>query len=137
MTNEGPNKWMWFRALSVLEKVEYLRYGVLPIRDSRKRRSAWQPPVDMFEVGNLLWIIVALPGVVSKSITISSKSGILFINGKRQLPSELRSSVVHRLEIPHGHFERNIELPAGHYRLGDHHLIDGCLFLQLHKLVQG
>ena len=135
MSSEDPKKWMWFRALSMLEKIEYWRYGMLPIGENRRRRSAWQPPVDMFEVGNLLWIIVALPGVVPKSIRISSKSGILYVRGKRQLPIELRSSVVYRIEIPHGHFERNIELPASHYQLGKHHVIDGCLFLQLHKLV--
>lgn len=134
MTNEDTKKWMWFRALTMLEKAEYLRQGMLPIKESQAKRIAWQPPVDIFEVENILWVVMALPGVAPESVSIVNKSGILFVRGERHLSLELRRSVVHRLEIPHGYFERKIELPAGYYELKEHQLTDGCLVLQLDKL---
>jgi hypothetical protein len=41
---------------------------------------------------------------------------------------------IHRLEIPHGHFERRIELPPARFEISGRHLANGCLMVQLHKL---
>jgi hypothetical protein len=38
------------------------------------------------------------------------------------------------LEIPHGHFERRIELPPARFEISGRHLANGCLKLQLRKL---
>jgi hypothetical protein len=38
---------------------------------------------------------------------------------------------VRRLEIPHGRFERRIELPVGSYALDSKEVADGCLVVQL------
>jgi len=41
---------------------------------------------------------------------------------------------IHRLEIPHGHFQRRIELPPARLKLSRRHLANGCLMLQLQKV---
>jgi hypothetical protein len=46
----------------------------------------------------------------------------------------MRNARIHRLEIPHGHFERRIELPPNRFEMSSRHLANGCLMLQLHKL---
>lgn len=135
MTNEDPSDWMWFRALAILDNVEHLRRGVSQSHESRQAHTAWQPSVDMYESDDHLSVVVALPGVSSKSLKVVVKSGILIIAGERQLAVELRHSLVHRMELPQGKFERRLELPPGYYEPGEHKMIDGCLVLQFHKLI--
>lgn len=132
---EDPNDWMWFRALSMLDKAEHLRHGFSQKKQSQQAHSVWQPPVDIFETGQTLWVVIAVPGVSPKSIKMIVKSGTLIINGERRLPSELRRAVVHRMEMPQGCFERRLELPPGYFELGEYKVIDGCLILQLNKLI--
>jgi HSP20 family molecular chaperone IbpA len=50
------------------------------------------------------------------------------------MPGRAHGTVIHRLEIPYGRFERRIELPAGRYDAVRRELIDGCLTLFLRKL---
>jgi HSP20 family protein len=50
------------------------------------------------------------------------------------MPNRERGTVIHRLEIPYGRFERRIELPPGRYDAVRRELIDGCLTLALRKL---
>ena len=46
----------------------------------------------------------------------------------------MSTGTIHRLEMPHGCFERRIGLPPGRYELGRSDLADGCLTLTLRKL---
>jgi hypothetical protein len=55
------------------------------------------------------------------------------VRGERSLPVGVREAQISRLEIPHGYFERHIELPPGDYRLTRQDLIDGCLTLTVSK----
>jgi hypothetical protein len=59
---------------------------------------------------------------------------VLIVVGERALPTGDRSGLIHRMEIPHGRFERHIELPPGPLELGRRELADGCLVLALRKL---
>jgi hypothetical protein len=49
------------------------------------------------------------------------------------MPVECRNAIIHRLEIPHGRFERRIELPPGQYEFGRQELAHGCLMIGLRK----
>jgi HSP20 family molecular chaperone IbpA len=60
--------------------------------------------------------------------------GEMAIVGSRPLPSELRAARVHRMELPHGHFERRVALPHGTYELARRDLVDGCLTVVLRKV---
>jgi hypothetical protein len=57
----------------------------------------------------------------------------LVIAGTRILPQELRTAVIHRLELPQGHFERRLRLPPGHYSAVQRSAVDGCLLITLTK----
>ncbi len=50
------------------------------------------------------------------------------------MPGRTRTGIIRRLEIPYGHFERRIELPAGRFDIARRELVDGCLVLGLRKL---
>lgn len=130
MRYRDPRAAMWAEACEMLEQVDrlqrqFFRPGATP--------AAWEPPVDVFETPNVLRIVVALPGVAAEDVRIVAENGALTVIGERRLPRE-SAGTIHRLEIPHGHFERRLALPQGRYELLDHHLRDGCLTLQLRKL---
>ena len=56
----------------------------------------------------------------------------LIVSGRRVLPPELRSAVIHRLELPQGRFERRLQLPAGRYAVRQF-VKNGCLVFSLTK----
>jgi HSP20 family molecular chaperone IbpA len=56
------------------------------------------------------------------------------IAGTRQLPRELQTAVIHRLELPQGRFERRVRLPAGTYRQPLRAASNGCLLVRLEKV---
>jgi HSP20 family molecular chaperone IbpA len=80
-------------------------------------------------------IIAALPGVSEANLKLAIDGACLVIAGARTLPDELRTAVIHRLELPLGHFERRVALPAGRYDQIRHGAQDGCLVVRLRKLV--
>jgi HSP20 family molecular chaperone IbpA len=133
MAQQDPNTWMWERAREMLEKMDKLQRHFFELRRSRHLRPTWEPPVDIFESESELWILVALPGVEPERLEVLIESGVLLVAGERSLPSQFRRAEVHRMEIPHGRFEREIELPEGRFELGDRQLLNGCLFLSLKK----
>jgi len=59
---------------------------------------------------------------------------VLLIAGERVLPRELRTAVIHRIELPQGRFERQVRLPAGHYEQPVSGVADGCLVVKLPKV---
>jgi HSP20 family protein len=67
-------------------------------------------------------------------VQVTLNTGVLIVTGERPLPDELKDARIHRLEIPHGHFQRRIELPPARMELSGRHLANGCLMLQLHKV---
>ena len=58
----------------------------------------------------------------------------LVVAGTRVLPMELRTAIIHRLELPQGRFERRVRLPAGRYSAVRRSAVDGCLLISLQKL---
>jgi HSP20 family molecular chaperone IbpA len=55
------------------------------------------------------------------------------ISGERTLPDELRTAIIHRLELPQGRFERRVPLPAGVYGTPQSGVAHGCLVIRLPK----
>lgn len=125
--------WMWAEACELLDRAERLqRQFFRP--GGAVARAAWEPPVDVFETAAALWIVVALPGVGEEQIEVRFDGASIVVAGERRLPVQGRAAVLYRLEIPHGRFERRIELPPGRFRVGQRDLVDGCLVLSLEKL---
>jgi HSP20 family protein len=129
MPSRKPPMSMWAEACEILDRAENLRRQFY----QPNRVASWEPPVDVFETERDLWIVVALPGVGTDQLRIAVSEGAVIVAGERRLPIQSRA-VIHRLEIPHGSFERRIKLPAGRYELDRRDLADGCLFLGLRKL---
>ena len=129
MPNRDPSRLMWAEACEMLDRANRLQRQFFRPRSA----AAWEPPVDVYETAHDLWIVVALPGVGADQIEIAVGDSAVVVAGERRLPVEARA-IIHRLEIPHGRFERRIPLPAGHYRLENRKLADGCLVIGLRKL---
>lgn len=128
-----PRASMWAEACEMLEQAERLqRQFFRPAGPAA--RPAWEPPADVFENEMDLSLVIALPGVAPENVKIVVEGGALTVTGERPLPHESRDSVIHRVEIPHGRFERRFVLPRGRFELRDRDLRDGCLTLKLRKL---
>jgi HSP20 family molecular chaperone IbpA len=124
---------MWAEALELLQDAErlqrqFFRIGVL--HDAPR----WEPPVDLYENGDDLTLLVALPGVTPQQFEVVLAPNLIVVRGERSLPTNSRHAAIHRLEIPYGRFERRIALPAGQFELFDRRLEHGCLVLQLRRL---
>jgi HSP20 family protein len=100
-------------------------------RAANSRIPAWEPPVDVFEKGGDLWIVLALPGVEPRAVEVAFEQNRLSVCAQRELPQPLREARILRLELPWGHFERHIELPPGVYRLIERGLDHGCLWIRV------
>jgi len=132
MTSRDPEVWMWAEACDLLERAERLHRQFFHLKTSQ-RHPNWEPPVDIFETADAMWILVALPGVAPDRLSVGFDGGTLVVAGERVLPRELRAARIHRFEIPHGRFERRIELPAGQFEVDGKELGNGCLMLRLRK----
>jgi HSP20 family protein len=134
MSSRDPRNWMWAEACDFIERAERLHRQFFRLSALPTQQPSWEPPCDMYETAEALWLMVALPGVPPERLEIRLDSTTMIIAGIRPLPAFPRSAVLHRLEIPYGRFERRIELPAGHFELERHELAHGCLVLALRKL---
>jgi HSP20 family molecular chaperone IbpA len=119
---------MWADACAAMERAQRLQRQFF-----HHAASSWEAPIDVFETDDALFILIALPGVDPECITVSLDAGLLLVRGERPLPPESRNARILRLEIPHGHFERRIELPPAPFEISGRHLANGCLMLRLQK----
>ena len=125
--------WMWSEACQLMEQAERLHQQFFRLGEPAGAHLAWEPPVDIFEDEDEMLVVVALPGVPEERIEVAVDEGALVIRAARQIPSAGSRCTVRRLEIPHGYFERRIQLPRLRLRLHARELINGCLVLNLHK----
>jgi HSP20 family protein len=123
---------MWGEALSMLDRAQRLQRQFFT-----HANVAWEPPVDIVEIGDTLQMHVALPGVSADAITIVLDSAGISISALRAFPCRGEDSQAHRLEIPYGRFERFIGLPlADPYaplELAGKSLQDGILTLSFRR----
>jgi len=99
---------MWPESLSVL-----IRAAQAP----RLAEIGWEPPVDVLETDAGLLVVVALPGVSRDDVHVVVSEDEVLVRGTRRWPIRQAPALVHRLELPHGRFERRLPLPPGTYRL--------------------
>ena len=127
-----PHDWMWSEALQMLARAERLHQQMfVPV--GRRAQVSWEPPVDVLETEHEVLVLAALPGVDVAQVSAVIETGVLVISGQRILPRELRTAIIHRLELPQGHFERRVPLPAGRYDGVKRAEANGCLVISLTK----
>jgi HSP20 family protein len=134
MTISDSRTWMWFDAVEVLTRAERLHRQTFRPMAGRSQGPSWEPPVDVLETEREVLVLAALPGVDPDRIQVVIDNGTLRISGERVLPPQLRTAVIHRLELPQGRFERQLALPPGQYEVAQPSTVNGCLVVILHKL---
>ena len=132
MADFRSRNWMWSEAMEMLGRVERLHSQSF---EPRRTTGApyWEPPVDMLETAQEVLVLIALPGVDLELVDATIEDGALHIVGQRILPPELRTAVIHRLELPQGRFERRLPLPPGRYDAVRRMEVNGCLLVGLRK----
>jgi HSP20 family protein len=136
MARDHARDWMWSEALQMLAQAERLHREVFRPVPSQ-RGASWEPPVDVLETTDAVLILAALPGVDPDQVQAVIEDGALIISGERTLPNEVRTAVIHRLELPQGRFERRIELPPGRYGAVRSIVANGCFVVSLTKVARG
>jgi HSP20 family protein len=137
MPNRDAMNWMLSEAIETLARAERMHRQVFRLQQAPARQPAWEPPVDVIETERAVLILVALPGVDPDGVEAAIEDGALVVAGRRVLPPELRTAVIHRLELPQGRFERRIPLPPGRYEAVRRFAAQGCLGFSLEKASQG
>ena len=120
---------MWAEAVSALARIDRLHRDFF-----RPDPNGWEPPVDVLEAQGEVVIMAALPGVHVDEVEIVIHEGSLGIVGVRRLPAFLQKARVHRMELPHGRFERRVAIPLGRYEVTRRDLADGLLVVALRRL---
>src|SRR5580698_3438945 len=102
---EFSNRWMWSEACEMLARAERMHREVFRPAAPGPQVPTWEPPVDVLETEREVLVLVALPGVEPDRIETMIDGGHLVVTADRVLPVELRTAVIHRLELPQGRFE--------------------------------
>lgn len=135
MARDFPRNWMWSEACEMLARAEHMHREFFRPQRAAARLPVWEPPVDVLETDYEVLVLVALPGVNPDRVEAAiEEDGTLLIAGVRAVPPELRTAVIHRLELPQGRFERRVRLPVGRYSAVRRIMSDGCLVIALQKL---
>jgi HSP20 family molecular chaperone IbpA len=132
MTKKEFTTWMWFEALDRLSRAQRLHQQFFQVHH-QAGQPAWEPPVDVLETKTEVLILCALPGVDPETVDAVIEGGMLTVSGKRSLPEELRTALIHQLELPQGRFARRIPLPPAHYVSVQRQALNGCLLITLEK----
>jgi HSP20 family protein len=137
MEHDFPRDWMWSEACEMLARADRLhREFFRPARSATRlpaSQPSWEPPVDILETGREVLVLVALPGVDPDRVEVAIEGDDLVVVGTRVLPAELRTAMIHRLELPQGRFARRVRLPAGRYDGVRRATVHGCLAISLQK----
>ena len=134
MTMRDPTARMWAQACHMLEQAERMHRQFFSPSGLRGTRTAWEPPVNVFEDERSLDVIVALPGVAPENVEVLLDSSGILVRASCSLPFGASAGTIRRLEIPYGYFERRIELPAMSFEVVRRELVNGCLILTLKKV---
>ena len=129
-----PAVWMWVQACELIDQAERLHRQFFRPTASARAFAAWEPPIDVFEDGRELVIVVAMPGVSADRVQVQLEPGAVVVRGERPVSLRRPGYAVRQLEIPYGGFERRIALPPGRFEAGAPQLVQGCLVLTLRKL---
>jgi len=132
MRPRNPATRMWAEALEMLEQADRLQRQFFQL-SQRSAGACWEPPLDIMDTEQRLYILVALPGVAPDKLQVVTDGHMLHVIGDRPMPAVPGASIK-RMEIPYGRFERHIELPAGRLEVERQELENGCLRLVLRKL---
>ena len=140
----ASNDWdflIWQRANDLLQQAERIRRNFLQVADGARYRSShgrtlsWQPPVNVVETDESLWVISAVPGVAVDRVDVRLEGRELVISGERPLPRCCDDGELKIWEVPLGRFERRLRLVGGEKPLsvGEISFQDGLFIIEIRK----
>ena len=140
----AANDWdiiIWRRANDLLQQAERIHRNFLQVaagaryRASHGRTPSWEPPVNIVETDESLWVISALPGVMADRMEVRLEGRELIIAGQRPLPQCCEDGELKIWEIPLGHFERRLRLGGDEKPIwvGKTSFQDGLLIIEIRK----
>jgi len=140
----AANDWdiiIWQRANDLLQQAERIHRNFLQVaagaryRASHGRTPSWEPPVNVVETDEGVWVISALAGVAVDRVDVRLEGRDLVIAGERPLPKCCYDGELKLWEIPLGRFERRVTLVGGEnpLLLGNISFQDGLLIIELRK----
>jgi HSP20 family protein len=77
--------------------------------------SGWTPAVNLYEQADQYCVVVDLAGMQVEQVDLRAEKDVLVLQGERaapQPPDACSAMRVHLMEIDHGRFCREIELPS-------------------------
>ena len=130
----------WQKAGDLLRQAERIQRNFLQVavgaqyRAAHGRSRAWEPPVNVIDAEESVWVIAAVPGVAADRVEVRLDGGQLMIAGERPLPKCCAEGEVKIWEMPLGPFERRLvfERPQP-LSMGKVSLQDGLLIIELRK----
>ena len=133
MAAVGPGTLMWTTACEMIDRAERLHRQFFQPTAAAIDELSWEPPIDIIETDSEIVIAVALPGVDRDDVKVTVDADRVSVVGFRRPSAIPRDSLVHRLEIPYGKFERQIAFPGTRLQLGQSEFANGCLVLTFSK----
>jgi HSP20 family protein len=128
---------IWQRANDLLQQAERIRRNFLQVADGAhyRARHGWEPPVNIVETDESLWVISAVPGVAVDRVDVRLEGRELVIAGERPLPRCCADGQLKIWEIPLGRFERRLRLVGGEKPLsvGEISFQDGLFIIEIRK----
>jgi HSP20 family protein len=132
---------LWQQAGDLLRQAERIQRNFFQVaagaqyRSTQGRSPAWEPPVNIVETDESLWVISAIPGVAKERVDVHLEGRELVIAGERPLPKCCDDGQLKIWEIPLGRFERRLALLDGEnpISVGKVSLQDGLLIIELRK----
>ena len=81
-----------------------------PFVQEEVQPTTWNPPVDVHEENNQIFVKVEVPGIDEKDLRVSFEDGVLTVTGERQFERKDDRNY-HRIERAYGSFSRSFTLP--------------------------
>jgi HSP20 family protein len=100
------------RELEEMERAGRMMRNMSLARRMPYMSGNWQPPMDVYEAEEALYVYVDLAGIKKEALEVVADERLLRIKGTRTLPFESSIACVHQLEIEVGPFERTVTLPT-------------------------
>lgn len=132
---------IWRQATDLIQRAERIQRNFLQIaeagyyRSSYSRAPSWEPPVNVIETDESLWVISAVPGVSADRVEVRLENNELLITGTRPVPQCCQDGELKVWEIPLGRFERRVRVVGSKSPvvLCEVSLEQGLLIIQLRK----
>lgn len=105
MTRYNP-----FDDLRRLETRLFEPFFRFPVFQEELQGAAWNPPVDVLEEKDRIFVKVEAPGVDEKNLKVTYEDGLLTVSGERQFERKDDRNY-HRIERAYGSFTRTFSLP--------------------------